>query len=160
MGCDLWTSSRRTARESFNSRTPCGVRPLLERLECLVSCFNSRTPCGVRHNLLRSRAYGSGFNSRTPCGVRLGLPVGWEPYLEVSIHAPRVGCDYVESGVIISRRVSIHAPRVGCDLVCKKAPRKVGVSIHAPRVGCDQADASVRLRNKSFNSRTPCGVRR
>ena len=57
---------------SFNSRTPCGVRP-----DCSVRawsrwCFNSRTPCGVRlHNRLDQKGKPSSFNSRTPCGVRL-----------------------------------------------------------------------------------------
>ena len=35
----------------------------------------------------------------------------------VSIHAPRVGCDYGEISVRRDFGVSIHAPRVGCDAV-------------------------------------------
>ena len=79
----------------FNSRTPCGVRPA----DCITApplaySFNSRTPCGVRlivifqgHTQIRR------FNSRTPCGVRLSCFLSIGPGRDVSIHAPRVGCD-------------------------------------------------------------------
>ena len=40
---------------SFNSRTPCGVRPIKVKRDGLVIGFNSRTPCGVR--LLTSRPW-------------------------------------------------------------------------------------------------------
>ena len=33
------------------------------------------------------------------------------------------------------------------------------VSIHAPRVGCDVPGGGHSRHDKSFNSRTPCGVR-
>ena len=35
----------------------------------------------------------------------------------VSIHAPRVGCDYLYLVNTLHLLVSIHAPRVGCDAV-------------------------------------------
>ena len=55
----------------------------------------------------------------------------------ISIHAPRVGCDYDLTGYLILIDISIHAPRVGCDRSTVKAPRCKLISIHAPRVGCD-----------------------
>ena len=36
----------------------------------------------------------------------------------VSIHAPRVGCDIIDTPLFEELEVSIHAPRVGCDLIC------------------------------------------
>ena len=57
----------------------------------------------------------------------------------VSIHAPRVGCDITRATKVETETVSIHAPRVGCDIVT-----------HAPTTSSAP----------SFNSRTPCGVRR
>ena len=87
---------------------------------------------------------------------------------DVSIHAPREGCDLayvskVSDGVV----VSIHAPREGCDLDEEHLPRGGAfqfthpgrgatiedgetqshhdVSIHAPREGCDRACRSLRL---------------
>ena len=79
----------------------------------------------------------------------------------VSIHAPRVGCDYKDEGEVFPQkrfnsrtpcgvrqnrvaksdwllRVSIHAPRVGCDATLQGVCFSFEiVSIHAPRVGCD-----------------------
>ncbi len=56
---------------------------------------------------------------------------------DVSIHAPRVGCDSKVSAPSTDRDVSIHAPRVGCDNVIDVFTTNTEVSIHAPRVGCD-----------------------
>ena len=55
------------------------------------------------------------FNPRTPCGVRRTIDAGWYHDIAISIHAPRVGCDYVGQATWTSSYISIHAPRVGCD---------------------------------------------
>ena len=79
------------------------------------------------------------FNSRTPGGVRLDLH---------SIGG-RVG------------EVSIHAPREGCDARARSLDElKLLVSIHAPREGCDQTKKDKSSEIECFNSRTPGGVRR
>ena len=56
--------------------------------------FNSRTPGGVRLSVADSLGRNSiGFNSRTPGGVR-HLASDVLPFMrDVSIHAPREGCD-------------------------------------------------------------------
>ena len=55
--------------------------------------------------------------------------------------------------------ISIHAPREGCDF----APRNDGgmwvISIHAPREGCDCQNQGSSSRMDYFNPRTPRGVR-
>ena len=56
--------------------------------------------------------------------------------------------------------VSIHAPREGCDYAALQCYRACVVSIHAPREGCDYRSYSPCLRLSGFNSRTPGGVRR
>ena len=79
--------------KGFNSRTPCGVRPVTvfiiardiavsihaPRVGCdsrqpvqthMHPSFNSRTPCGVRLRHLQASDRRDRFNSRTPCGVR------------------------------------------------------------------------------------------
>ena len=78
----------------------------------------------------------------------------------VSIHAPREGCDCTRRNLLSRDEVSIHAPREGCD--CFAPVPKLGnnVSIHAPREGCDVEGVANRLYLRSFNSRTPGGVRR
>ena len=35
--------------------------------------------------------------------------------VEISIHAPREGCDYITFLELSRREISIHAPREGCD---------------------------------------------
>ena len=77
------------------------------------------------------------FNSRTPCGVR-----------PIACHS-----------LTVSSQVSIHAPRVGCDVYAGGAVAEGDVSIHAPRVGCDSYVPTTPSSSPSFNSRTPCGVR-
>ena len=80
--------------------------------------------------------------------------------LRVSIHAPREGCDASASARFFSTCVSIHAPREGCDLYkILKTVRFTDVSIHAPREGCDAGDTEIFAIGICFNSRTPGGVR-
>ena len=65
---------------------------------------------------------------------------------QVSIHAPREGCDQGEDTAIAGELlVSIHAPREGCDdfVWLTNSPRVV--SIHAPREGCDSVVQSCVL---------------
>ena len=64
-------------------------------------------------------------------------------------------------GLVCYVEISIHAPRVGCDLSqvpCDQTSQ--AISIHAPRVGCDAEPADVAPVVHDFNPRTPCGVRR
>ena len=104
-------------RSRFNSRTPGGVRlQLSARYGSYSTGFNSRTPGGVRHTRDFCQASSICFNSRTPGGVRLRTLRLRVTRSEVSIHAPREGCD--EKGLrqcLHRRQVSIHAPREGCD---------------------------------------------
>ena len=100
--------------------------------------FNSRTPGGVRPSRRCSQGAGRSFNSRTPGGVRHPGDVLHNLPPQVSIHAPREGCDKTAlefrhpDGV-----VSIHAPREGCDDEGMPVSSSSLVSIHAPREGCD-----------------------
>ena len=57
--------------------------------------------------------------------------------MDVSIHAPREGCDGAVATEGWSVWVSIHAPREGCDVTERVYSYLLGVSIHAPREGCD-----------------------
>ena len=82
---------------------------------------------------------------------------------DISIHAPRAGCDEPRRGPIVHTAISIHAPRAGCDCAGRGAGRelpdfnprtpcgvrpalvvsmsgRVRISIHAPRAGCDARD--------------------
>ena len=149
----------------FNPRTPGGVRRRSWRGKLWESYFNPRTPGGVRRCVYITRPRPlDDFNPRTPGGVR--LIANQLPYniIHISIHAPRVGCDwsplpcsvlavnfnprtpggvrqvqfdYTNQGIMIS----IHAPRVGCDACYRPSRGEIRISIHAPRVGCDSVEA-------------------
>ena len=145
--------------------------------------FNSRTPCGVRQGKTSAPPSGRGFNSRTPCGVRpmRGSAVftasGFQfthpvrgatasPLLTihtpmVSIHAPRAGCDHLRGAPRVAlERVSIHAPRAGCDLRrARSACRGRQFQFTHPVRGATPTSCARALGRRSFNSRTPCGVR-
>ena len=126
-----------------------------------ASSFNSRTPCGVRHIARGLYSPIVCFNSRTPCGVRLVRLLDDAHTLNVSIHAPRVGCDIMRLLVPHRDIVSIHAPRVGCDIM--SAHELVHVALFQfthPVWGATLARYRVTAMLSSFNSRTPCGVRR
>ena len=62
----------------------------------LWSRFNSRTPGGVRLANVPLMLKLSSFNSRTPGGVRLPRVNTGVYTTEVSIHAPREGCDLIK----------------------------------------------------------------
>ena len=61
-------------------------------------------------------------------------------YYQVSIHAPREGCDDRYLEVLVLLVVSIHAPREGCDYAAFIRLTNGFVSIHAPREGCDTSE--------------------
>ena len=103
---------------------------------------------------------------------------------EVSIHAPREGCDY-DKRKTLSREVEFQFTHPGRGATVAVADSRIGgcVSIHAPREGCDAKELRetadliefqfthpgrgatsppklVIISPTSFNSRTPGGVRR
>ena len=123
-------------------------------------CFNSRTPCGVRHleRLFPLLAVEFQFTHPVWGATEWCLYPASVP--DVSIHAPRVGCDSTASS-ILSTSCSFNS-RTPCGVRPQRhADRRVRVrvSIHAPRVGCDRYHLVQTGCQKRFNSRTPCGVR-
>ena len=147
----------------FNSRTPGGVRLGACSLCLPVAGFNSRTPGGVRLRSLRILCnVFLRFNSRTPGGVRPNLTIPKVGHWEVSIHAPREGCDLKilrrvrNSTSFNSRTPGGVRPSISCYYLLQRCsfnsrtpggvrPRlsqvecaqPLPVSIHAPREGCD-----------------------
>ena len=78
------------------------------------------------------------FNSRTPCGVR-----------PIACHS-----------LTVSSQVSIHAPRVGCDSKsCSVGIRYCPFQFTHPVWGATDSLPLAHCELASFNSRTPCGVR-
>ena len=79
----------------------------------------------------------------------------------ISIHAPRAGCDRPRThGCVRGRRISIHAPRAGCDVGAgsQLALSQQFQSTHPVRGATDYL-CSCHYKYHYFNPRTPCGVR-
>ena len=93
MGRDARTSRAVVMTTRFNPRAPCGAR----RYVCHV---------GISFFLFQSTRPVWGATDRHPVRILT---------IEVSIHAPRVGRDYVFTIRGADAIVSIHAPRVGRD---------------------------------------------
>ena len=146
--------------------------------------FNPRTPRGVRRPAAWFKIGTGPFQSTHPArGATCKLGGGRKMTPNISIHAPREGCDRLLWMLLLPTQISIHAPREGCDgqRVCiwgypkdfnPRTPRGVrpsasrpaiipfSISIHAPREGCDGLGAISPLYFTNFNPRTPRGVRR
>ena len=71
-----------------------GCDPQRSRLWSRITMFQSTHPVWGATAQHRSEfVYSIGFNPRTPCGVRPGVAQCHNTPRQVSIHAPRVGCD-------------------------------------------------------------------
>ena len=123
--------------------------------------FNPRTPCGVRRgsNGVCARLDGH-FNPRTPCGVRQ-LPdyVNQASKIFQSTHPVR-GATIAAAGKTPWMQISIHAPRAGCDFDSTWLQLHTGEfqSTHPVR-GATYKDIESFSATLNFNPRTPCGVR-
>ena len=181
VGCDLISAAFPLFHIDFNPRTPGGVRHYYPDINApLVRHFNPRTPGGVRlyivqigktrHKNFNPRTPGGVrlqghrgcqkeryFNPRTPGGVRLDCLCRDADCSRISIHAPRVGCDYTDPKIYVSEKsISIHAPRVGCDLYyLNSTSNTLIISIHAPRVGCDAPTTGASVPTMQFQSTHP-----
>ena len=103
------------------------------------------------------------FNPRTPGRVRHVEKIIVDNERVISIHAPRVGCDYPylrRFGERIS--ISIHAPRVGCDATYA-TQNPLSLNYFNPRTPGRvrrKRDTRIPLHSDNFNPRTPGRVRR
>ena len=134
-------------------------------------------PAGSYHQGL-----GAGFNSRTPGGVRLAYERQADEMGMFQFTHPGRGATAPRRYYPTAREVSIHAPREGCDLTLRvlvtcvgsfnsRTPggvRRLQVPIHGDREkfqfthpgrGATHALRRPPTRSASFNSRTPGGVR-
>ena len=93
---------------------------------CTAS-FNSRTPGGVRRDLTPTSGGPRRFNSRTPGGVRLvcSQPLSWPSVFQFT--HPGRGATLAKRPTQQIHDVSIHAPREGCDQSGQLAGREFEV---------------------------------
>ena len=123
-GCDTIGELRYLLSRSFNSRTPGGVRlggryGGVERVG--VSIHAPREGCDhLKHSVATAP---SSFNSRTPGGVRLAITL-FVDYVDMfQFTHPGRGATGLQFQSISRGQVSIHAPREGCDF-----PLRVGTT--------------------------------
>ncbi len=140
VGSDILLHLRWGMSQDFNPRSPCGERPNAALAVVMpIQHFNPRSPCGERLvGLLVLLSCGI-FQSTLPVwGATLTNKAG-NGFLNISIHAPRVGSDGWPHG---------------------KPRRQVYFN---PRSPCGERHAQSPLgsaRKRDFNPRSPCGERR
>ena len=122
--------------------------------------FNPRTPRGVRPGLDCPKVINYRFQSTHPARGATGQQEDYHLDQQVSIHAPREGCDVSVKAVGLPALVfqSTHPARGATH--SPLYPLYVSfVSIHAPREGCDHGALRQHKPEYCFNPRTPRGVR-
>ena len=158
--CDSLASSISAVKDCFNPRTPCGVRhgeAYIVVGEFEVSIHALLAECDSASTLRSATPWC--FNPRTPCGVRPVFPClaairnGFQ-----STHSLR-SATLDRVNLEVDYQVSIHALLAECDTGRKPQPKNNKVSIHALLAECDYKENGFTSRSKSFNPRTPCGVR-
>ena len=169
----VWGATRRRGHRpggagDFNPRSPCGERRSHGSWAGIMSAFQSTLPVWGATWATRRSTTGRRFQSTLPVwGATVGEFLGRTDG-GISIHAPRVGSDYIpeldprffyhfnprspcgerraaDKLLDCQRAISIHAPRVGSDGEGDDTIIDLGISIHAPRVGSDAQTRSARL---------------
>ena len=122
--------------------------------------FQSTLPVWGATSTLLGRAKRRLFQSTLPVWGATRFDVASGVFIQISIHAPRVGSDRHTALWQLSQhyfnprspcgerqqdidtlyayiQISIHAPRVGSDIIFHNPYSRLTISIHAPRVGSD-----------------------
>ena len=155
----LWI--RRAAARSFQSTLPVWGATRYTHAFTILSCISIHAPrVGSDHNTPFASASYTNFNPRSPCGERLASANKIVALAEFQSTLPVWGATSIGMVMDLFLEISIHAPRVGSDVEQFMEVCGYGISIHAPRVGSD-ASAAPRLSSHGhFNPRSPCGERR
>ncbi len=99
------------------------------------------------------------FNPRTPRGVRPKAGTTAPPFHPFQSTHPAWGATYGQGKPDEGRDISIHAPRVGCDSSHRiQAERKRHFNPRTPR-GVRPIAPCFSIASRNFNPRTPRGVR-
>ena len=137
-GSDATRLYARERSETFQSTLPVGGATREIEILRLKGEFQSTLPVGgATIQLNRQHRHRVDFNPRSPWGERQQRLNRITAKREISIHAPRGGSDYRQSGAMSFTAISIHAPRGGSDFR----------TIH------------LALKTRNFNPRSPWGER-
>ena len=146
---------------NFNPRSPCGERPRRRSTWYLNIYFNPRSPCGERHKSPPMQIRHGAFQSTLPVwGATLFL-FFFFLRAAISIHAPRVGSDWVKP-IDFTPDLNFN-PRSPCgERLCRDSTLYSGRAYFNPRSPCGERLRSLSLthpRSVNFNPRSPCGER-
>ena len=146
---------------NFNPRSPSGLRPAGRRTWYSKCAFQSTQPEWAATCFCQARSlFHNNFNPRSPSGLRHKTYTVSGELVGISIHAARVGCDYLETcwrngskkfqstqpewAATITR---LHCwnwlwfqstqPEWAATAFTKSIIKLGKISIHAARVGCD-----------------------
>ena len=182
-GCDCLRLVPLRYKPRFNSRTPGGVRRLGYEGYKVTDPFQFTHPGrGATQCSSKGATGNTPFQFTHPGRGATKSSFRIPGYSQVSIHAPREGCDApltaprqrhhrfnsrtpggvrqqlgdISGG---SKQFQFTHPGRGATQSRNRASQGSEVSIHAPREGCDRRDPAVYCSRCSFNSRTPGGVR-
>ena len=116
-GCDCRSCTPHAPAPDFNPRTPRGVRhDLLRQYGVDIWDFNPRTPRGVRLGVMRATEWCGKFQSTHPArGATLPMQIASVLPLFQSTHPAR-GATTSGGRPCANLQISIHAPREGCDV--------------------------------------------
>ena len=99
------------------------------------------------------------FKSTLPVGGATPGSLRGTSQSGISIHAPRMGSDFMVFLYSFQNYISIHAPRMGSDKNVSACNPGKCISIHAPRMGSDKLIRPLEGDYLYFNPRSPHGER-
>ena len=136
--CDIADAAVGPSLDSFNPRTPCGVRPVLTVQMTVKDGFQSTHSLrSATINKPSTPTAMPGFNPRTPCGVRPSTrPEKLKQSWFQSTHSLR-SATHRKGEAPGQRKVSIHALLAECDSGRSASSPSCAVSIHALLAECD-----------------------
>ena len=158
--CDSVMVSAKSTRDSFNPRTPCGVRHSdIARLWKAVNVSIHALLAECDSFNLAGRVDDRSFNPRTPCGVRLSFNFDVNELTQFqSTHSLRSATISLIVSTSPEGFQSTHSLRSATWFVTRSVCFSE-VSIHALLAECDLGMTRKRATMICFNPRTPCGVR-
>ena len=144
----------------FNPRAPCGARLLEDGTTCVAYAFQSTRPVWGATEEWKNNPNEGKFQSTRPVWGAT-LPNLLELLgVDISIHAPRVGRDCLDSWPPAGSKFQSTRPVWGATLTQLPGFSRVEISIHAPRVGRDVGRVVHCSSPFYFNPRARCGARR
>ena len=167
----------------FNPRSPCGERPVTYCQYGDKRQFQSTLPVWGATPSKTASLTASRFQSTLPVWGATSWFYDGEKTADISIHAPRVGSDFMEAYTSASLCLfqstlpvwgatssAISLPTIfifqstlpvwGATGRRHHQQRSGPISIHAPRVGSDSGHHGSGAGRRNFNPRSPCGERR